>query len=65
MILASILDNKIFSKNEIISYLNFFISQKQSRENMQLAITKWKKDRSFVENYSFKNYAEVEIKAVR
>ena len=29
MILASVLDNKIFSKSEIISYLNFFIRQKQ------------------------------------
>lgn len=60
MILASVLDNKIFSKSEIISYLNFFIRQKQSRENMKLAVTKWKKDRSFVENYT-----KVEIKTIQ
>ena len=65
MILASVLDNKIFSKSEIISYLNFFIRQKQSRENMKLAVTKWKKDRSFVENYSFENYTKVEIKTIQ
>lgn len=64
MILASILDNKVFSKNEIISYLNFFISQKQSQENMQLAIAKWKKDRLFVENYNLGKYTEMEIKTV-
>lgn len=50
-ILAFMMDNKIMSKNEIISYLDFFINQRRSLPNMGMAISKWEDDREFVENY--------------
>lgn len=63
-ILKFIIDNKILSKNEVISYLNFFISQKQGISNMGQAISKWKKDREFIEKYHIEKYEEVEIKSI-
>ena len=47
-ILAVMIDNKVLSKSEIISYLDFFIRQHGSRNNMGIAISKWEDDREFV-----------------
>lgn len=63
-ILAAIIDNKIVSKSEIISYLDLFIKQRVSMSNMQRAIAKWKEDREFVRNYGSKQYTEVDVKAL-
>lgn len=51
IILAIIIERKILSKSEIISYLDFFISQKRNMGNMELAVSKWEEDRLFVESY--------------
>ena len=40
-ILSVIIDNNILSKSEIISYIDFFISQRRTMENMKTAILKW------------------------
>ena len=37
---AVIIDNKVLSKSEIISYLDFFIRQRSGMSNMELAISK-------------------------
>lgn len=63
-ILAVIIDNKIMSKSEIISYLDFFISQRSSRSNMEIAISKWETDREFVENYKMGEYTQFGVKAI-
>lgn len=63
-ILAVIIDNKIMSKSEIISYLDFFISQRSSRSNMGIAISKWETDREFVENYKIGEYTQFGVKAI-
>lgn len=64
-ILAFIIDNNILSKSEIISYLNFFISQKQKMDNMKWAIMKWNRDREFVEKYKNDEGIKVKIGAIQ
>lgn len=63
-ILAVMIDNKILSKSEIISYLDFFISQRSSMPNMGIAISKWEDDREFVENYRVGHYSKFGVNAI-
>ena len=63
-ILAVIIDNKIMSKSEIISYLDFFISQRSSIPKMEVAISKWEADREFVENYKIGQYTQFGVNAI-
>ena len=63
-ILAVIIDNKIMSKSEIISYLDFFINQRSSLSRMEIAIAKWEADREFVENYKTGQYTKYGINAI-
>lgn len=63
-ILAVIIDNKIMSKSEIISYLDFFISQRSSMSKMEIAISKWETDREFVENYKTGQYTKFGVNAI-
>ena len=63
-ILAVIIDNKIMSKSEIISYIDFFISQRNSNSRMEVAISKWEADREFVENYKMGHYSQFGVKAI-
>lgn len=63
-ILAVIIDNKIMSKGEIISYLDFFINQRSGMSNMERAIAKWESDREFVEEYKIGQYAQYGVKAI-
>lgn len=64
-ILAVIIDHKVLSKSEIISYLDFFISQKQNQSIYELAISKWETDREFIQNYRIGEYTEYGVKAIR
>lgn len=63
-ILAVIIDNKIMAKSEIISYLNFFVSQRNAIPNMEIAISKWESDREFVENYRIGEYSQFGVSAI-
>ena len=63
-ILAVIIDNKIMSKSEIISYIDFFISQRSSNSRMGVAISKWEADREFVENYKIGQYTQYGVNAI-
>ena len=63
-ILAVIIDNKIMSKSEIISYIDFFISQRSSNSRMEVAISKWEADREFAENYKMGHYSQFGVKAI-
>lgn len=58
------IDNKIMAKSEIISYLDFFISQRSSMSNMEIAISKWETDREFVENYRIGQYTQFGVNAI-
>ena len=63
-ILAVMIDNKVLSKSEIISYLDFFIRQHGSRNNMGVAISKWEDDREFVEHYKSGEYTKFGVNAI-
>lgn len=63
-ILAVIIDNKIMSKSEIISYIDFFISQRSSNSRMEVAISKWEADREFVDNYKIGQYTQYGVNAI-
>lgn len=63
-ILAVMIDNKVLSKSEIISYLDFFIRQHGSRNNMGIAISKWEDDREFVEHYKSGEYTKFGVNAI-
>lgn len=63
-ILAVIIDNKVLSKSEIISYLDFFINQRSGRSNMEHAISKWEVDREFVEKYRIGEYSQYGVNAI-
>lgn len=63
-ILAVMIDNKILTKSEIISYLDFFISQRQYQSRFELAISKWESDREFVSDYHKGDYATYRVKGI-
>lgn len=63
-ILAMLIDHKILEKSEIITYLDFFINQRESRSQYKLAIAKWKEDREFVENYKNGTYQQYYVSGI-
>lgn len=63
-ILAVLIDKGILSKSEIISYLDFFISQRESQSKYQIAISKWEMDREFVEGYRIGEYHQYGVNAL-
>ncbi|MGI5947298.1 MAG: hypothetical protein ACOX8K_07835 [Lachnospiraceae bacterium] len=63
-ILAVIIDNHILSKSEIISYLDFFISQRKYQSRFELAVSKWEADREFVEEYKIGQYTQFGVNAI-
>lgn len=54
-LLTYLIDNKIFSKYEIIDYLEFFIRLNKNNESKEDAIQKWENDRDFVQRYNCEN----------
>ena len=63
-ILAVMIDNKVLSKSEIISYLDFFISQRQYQRKFELAVSKWEADREFVQEYKVGQYTQFGVNAI-
>ena len=63
-ILAVLIDNKILTKNDIISYLDFFISQKKSNHMYEKAIAKWQNDREFVAEYKIGQHKKYNVKGI-
>lgn len=63
-ILAVMIDNKVLSKSEIISYLDFFISQRQYQSKFELAVSKWEADRDFVQEYKVGQYTQFGVNAI-
>ena len=63
-ILAVLIDNKILTKNDIISYLDFFISQKKSNHKFEKAISKWQNDREFVAEYKIGMFKMIDVNGI-
>lgn len=57
-ILSVLVDNNILSKSEIISYLDFFISQRQN-DKYAIAVSKWTNDRNYIREYKIGEYSRV------
>ena len=63
-ILAVMIDNDVLTKSEIISYLDFFISQRQHQSKFSIAVSKWEADREFVEEYRIGEYTQFGVNAI-
>lgn len=63
-ILAVIMDHDILSRSEIISYLDFFINQRQYQSKFELAVSKWEADREFVESYRWGEYRRYGVNGI-
>ena len=64
VILAYIIDNKIMTKSEIISYIDSFIGLRQRRHQYQEAIIKWESDREYVFEYNKGTYKKYGIEGI-
>lgn len=58
VILESIIDSGILTKDRILSYLDFFISL---RDNSSVAVEKWKEDRNYIAGYRLGSNPKVPI----
>lgn len=63
-ILAILVDNDVMSKSEIISYLDFFINQRQYQPRFDIAISKWEEDRNFISIYHTGYYDSYVVKSI-
>lgn len=69
-LLATIVDYNVLTKNEVVSYLDYFIKYRKNQKNPDgslkygLAIDKWKNDREFISKYKIGTYTEVAMKRI-
>lgn len=59
-ILSVLVDNHILTKSEIISYLDFFISQRKN-DKFARAVAKWELDRNYIRNYKVGEYSRIGV----
>ena len=66
-ILEMLINERICTKHEIISLLNYFIHMREARDtNMyDLAISKWEADRDYVDNYGVGSHRKVGVGTIR
>ena len=69
-ILAAIVDNKVLKRNEVVSYLDYFINQRKNQKNKdgslryKDAMDKWRMDRAWINKYKLGSYKEVIISSI-
>lgn len=63
-ILSEMVDNRIITKYEIISYLNLFISLRSGDSSMDDAISCWKRDIEFISQYNTPSTPSVTAKSI-
>ena len=63
-ILALLVDNGVMTRNDIISYLDFFINQRKDQSKYEKAIEKWESDREFISEYRHGDYTKIGIKGL-
>ena len=69
-ILAAIVDNDVLKRNEVVSYLDYFINQRKNQKNKdgslryKDAIDKWRADRAWINQYKLGTYKEVVIGSI-
>ena len=66
-ILSAIVDYDVLTKNEIISYLEYFINNRKNQKNRdgslryESAIEKWKEDRDWISGYRIGDFKKVAV----
>lgn len=69
-ILAAIVDNDVLKRNEVVSYLDYFISQRKNQKNKdgslryKDAMDKCRMDRAWINKYKLGSYKEVLIRSI-
>ena len=63
-ILSLLIDNGVLTKSDIISYLDFFVSQRKNQPRMERAIAKWERDREFISGYKAGNYTQYTVRGI-
>ena len=63
-ILEMMVDNGVMTKNEILSYLNLFITQRKNNKSMQKAIGKWKEDIDHLIQYKADESSSIQIQSL-
>lgn len=67
LILSAIVDYDVLTKNEIISYLEYFINNRKNQKNRdgslryESAIKKWKEDRDWISGYRIGDFKKVAV----
>lgn len=64
-ILAGMVDNGIATRQEILSYLQYFIHMRETREQYKNAIDKWEEDIDFISNYRIGSYGAKRVGSVK
>ena len=69
-ILAAIVDYEVLTKNEIISYLEYFINNSKNQKNKDgslrfaVALSRWREDKDWISAYKIGTFKEVAIKRI-
>lgn len=69
-ILAAIVDYKVLTKSEVISYLDSFINTRKRQRNSDgtlryaYAISCWQEDRNWLQEYNKNTFKEVNVKSI-
>lgn len=64
-ILARVLYGKIMTKAEVVKYLSFFIRRNGAKNGNERALTKWKEDLVFVQEYDINIQPHIIISTIR
>lgn len=64
-ILQYLIDSKVSSKPEIISYLDFFIRRNGKKQNMEEAVRRWTEDINWVRDYQINRQHHYEIASIQ
>ena len=64
-LLASLIDNGVMEKHEIIGYLELFVNTNGAKYNMARAVHKWTRDAQFVREYNMDQQDTFRIKKIK
>ena len=63
-ILEVIVDEKIMSRIEIASHLDYLINRSKYRRNLGEAVSKWRTDRNHIINYNGTNMKKIKAECI-
>ena len=63
-ILALLVDRNVMTRNDIIGYLDFFISSRLYDPKYESAISKWEADKEYISEYRYGDYTQYGISRI-